>query len=102
MLEKLKQLNCDRLDLDEAVALHCLASQMESAFASFGVTAPRWLGDSQRALDADIRRRVHDDLRLRLDRAKARREALKTADQKRADAEAEVAGLEALLAGKQP
>jgi hypothetical protein len=99
MLEKLKQLNCDRLDLDEAVALHAFAGVMETSFAGFGVASPKWLTDAQRALDEEIRRRARDDLMARLARAKARKEALKTEAQKRADVDGEIAALEAALGG---
>jgi len=98
MYQHLKQLNMERIDVDEAVALVTYGRQLKAGFESYQVDAPAWLTDNIEALDKEIKSKRRDMLAARLAQAKSRLDALKTADEKRADLKAEIERLSAALA----
>lgn len=93
IIEKLKTLDVNRVDLDECITLSALAKMLRHEYEYFGAEPPAWLDTRIRTLARDIRARQHDYLEKRLAEAKARLEALKPADQRRAELEAEVKAL---------
>lgn len=99
MFAQLKNLSLDRLDVEEAVALYSFGSIMQSTYTMFGVPSPDWLDANMTALGKEIRSRHRDMLEARLKSAMARRDALKTAEEKRAAADSEIEALQKALAG---
>lgn len=102
MLERLKNLNIDRIDLDEAVALVAIGKMAQTTYAGFEVPAPRWLGESLETLSDEIRRRRREMLVARQRELAAQVSTLKSREERRADAEAELARINAQLAGTPP
>lgn len=93
----LKAVNYDKIDVDEAVALLGFGNMMQSQYRSSGLEVPEWLKDSVSSLEKDVARRKRDSLERALKSALARRDALKTADEKRREAEADIARINAAL-----
>lgn len=98
MYDKLKALNVDRLDLDEAVALRALACSIKQEYELHALEQPRWLQDAARALDEEIARRRRDSLLRRRSEVKARLDGLKPASEKRRELARELKSLDAKLA----
>lgn len=93
MLNQLKIMNVDRIDLDEAVALEAFAHGMRSVYDEYGLEAPDWFVNSCKTLATEIARRREDNLRKALAQAEAEAEALKTQKEKRTDNAARIARL---------
>lgn len=98
MLEQLRNVNVDRMDLDEVVALLTFGEQLQANYTANALEVPEWITDKTSALKKEAQRRRRDNLEAALKSAVARKEALKTADQKRADTDAEIERLKAALA----
>lgn len=97
MLEKLKALNLDRMDVDEAIELVTFGRVAEKTYSDYQVPSPEWLKDSIAALDGEIKRRRRDMLEARLKEVKARQTALKSREEKKAELDAELERLNAAL-----
>ena len=97
MLQELRDLNLERPDLDELVALHAFASGMEQSYSATGAEPPEWFKENKDALQREIKNRRRDSIERALKDAKARKEKLKTMDEKRADLDAEIARLSQAL-----
>lgn len=94
MLEKLKNLDVERIDLDEAVELSAIGRVVKDEYEKNGAEAPTWIDDRLREVRREIRARQADMIDKRLREAKARRASLKTTEEKRADLDREIAELE--------
>jgi len=97
MLNELRNLNTDRMDLDQAIALSAYGRQLESEFASLESPTPEWLTSNLKQLRREIADRMRDELTRRLTEAKSRREALTPAEEKRAALDKEIEALSAKL-----
>lgn len=98
MLERLKTLNVDRIELDEAIELLALAEVVEAKFAAVGLTAaPEYLTDAIRTLKSEIAGRMRDAREKRLKQIRAQKTQLMSADEKRLALSKEEAELEELL-----
>lgn len=87
MLEKLKQLNVDRLlDNDEAVSLSAYARTLESEYESLGIAAPEWIEKSTTVLREEIARRNRASDLARLKELEGELEGYKTVGEKRTEA----------------
>jgi len=84
MLQQLKNLNIERLDLDEGVALAAFGRAMEAEYAHVSAEAPDWLTDNLKALRKEVRQRLQDTLESRLLEVTSRIESLSTVEEKRA------------------
>lgn len=98
-LEQLQALNVDRIDFDEQIFLLVMAEQAKAKFEGFGVPSPSWLAEAIGTLTEEIKRKRRDQLALQLKQARQKREKLKTAEEKRADTDAEITRLEQALSG---
>ncbi len=96
MLEKLKNLTLDRMDLDEAIYLSSVARTMKTEFEHVGAEAPQWLDDRIRELRSEIRDRLRDKIQSRLREARSRLESLATPEERRTKLREEIADLEKL------
>lgn len=100
MLETLKNLNIDRLDLDEAIALSRFARSLRAEYEELGLEIPEWLDSRTRELRREIKARNQDYLEKRLKEAKDRYNRLKPAEEQRDEARAEVERLEKMVGGE--
>lgn len=98
MLEKLKNLNIDRvLDMDEAVTLSSYARSLEAEYDALELTVPEWLIKATDVLRAEIARRAHAaDLAL-LKEVEQEIESYKSQNERRNDAQRRLAGLQKKL-----
>lgn len=94
MLERLKTLQLDRMDLDDALALSAFARALKAEYEHCGAEAPAWLDDRTRELRSEIRDRLRDSVAKRLSEARSRLESLATPDEKRAKLREEIEKLE--------
>jgi len=96
MVQKLKSLDLERMDLDDAVELLSVANLMHATYNTEQVDVPEWLDTSIRELKREIRTRQQDSRERRLKELKSRREALATTEEKRLKIDNEIAELEKL------
>lgn len=96
MFDQLKNLDIDRMDLDEAVALLAFGKAVRAEYDSVQVEVPEWVDARIRELKREIHARQADSRDKRLRELKARREALKPAEERRSEIDAEIKRLEEL------
>lgn len=99
IIDRLKTLNLERLDADEAIADYVSAKGLIAGFGEFGVAPPTWLSDVSKNLGDEIRRRHRDMQVARLRELEAQETALLSRDEKRAAIKAEAEKLRAQLSG---
>lgn len=97
-LTDLKNYDVDRLQLEDLIHLDATAQATLTAYANNSVDVPDWLTTTGKRLKADIKQRNRDVLEKKLSEARARQAQLKTTEEKRQEAAAEVEKLTALLA----
>lgn len=97
MLERLKNFDIDRMDIDEVVYLSALARIMKQEYETVGAECPEWVDSRARSLRREIHARQADLTEKRLREAKSRLEAIKPASEKRKDIEQEIQKLEEML-----
>jgi len=97
MIEKLKSFSSTKYSLDELLALSAFQRSVRQEYESVWIDVPDWLDQSGRAILTAIKDRVRDELERKLASAKARRASLKTADERRKEADEEIAALTAKL-----
>lgn len=95
MLDQLKNLNVDRPQLDELIALQAEAASLKGAYEKFGIEEPEWLSNADRNLHREIRNRAAADIERKIREKKGQLEGLKTTAEKRAALEADLAALNA-------
>jgi hypothetical protein len=99
VLEKLRNLNIERMiDLDEAVALFAFGNMVLTSYKDQTLEPPAWLTDNLSVLGKDIKERRRDNLEAALKEALAKKSALRTAEEKRADLDGEIERLQKALA----
>jgi len=82
------------------VALRMFAGQLRDFYEKMQLEPPEWLDTRIKELSREIKSRTADMLEKRLREAKARREALKPATERREEVDAEIKRLEEQLAGQ--
>ena len=100
MLERLKNLNLEGLDIDEAIALSGFARGMKAEYDALSLETPEWLDTRIREVRREIKSRTADMFEKRLREAKARYETLKPTAERRDEVKAEIEKLEQMMAGK--
>ena len=100
MLDLLKNFNADRMEIDELVELAMFGDQILAKFKELGVETPVWIDEANKSVKRELKTKNADRLSMKLRSAKSRLETLKTPDEKRKATEAEIAELEAQLAGQ--
>lgn len=70
---------------------------IDDGYQEMKLDTPEWITDKLSTITREITLRVRSELQRKLRQAKARRSALKTADEKRKDLEDEIAALEVKL-----
>jgi hypothetical protein len=97
MYAQLRQVNARTIDLDEAVALLAFGRMVEAEFKNQGGGPPDWLSSVMTSLTKSIVERREEMLRARLSEVVSRRAALRTAEERRRDLDAEEASIRRLL-----
>jgi hypothetical protein len=97
MFDKLKSYDIDRASVDELIALAALAAAMIAEYQTNQLGAPEWVTTRLKSIRREIKTRVQDQLEAKLAEAKARRESLRTTEEKRTVLDAEIAALTAQL-----
>lgn len=82
LIAQLKELQAERLSLDEKLALLAFAKTMAGEYTQFGLQVPNWLAEAQRTLQADVKQEVRDRLLKEQRELKAQREQHMSAEQK--------------------
>ena len=100
MIEKLKALNVERIDLEEAVELMGLAQQQLVVYGAYTLPIPAWLATAHNLLHEDIQRRQRDALKARQRELDTKLKALRTREEQRAQIEAELAQVKDALGDK--
>ena len=95
MLDRLKNLDVQRPDLEELVFLSAQAKILRAEFEVENVDVPEWLDNSARALKREVRTRLANSVDKRVREIKSRLDALKTPSEKKAELEKELATLTA-------
>lgn len=98
MYNALRNINIDRLDIGEAMALRAFGRSLAGEYNHFGIDIPEWLLNNLDLLDADIKTRHREELKLKLRREKEKFETYKTASEKRKESQDVIKRLEEALA----
>lgn len=93
----LRGLDVERYTVDELIELRAGARVLELEYQAANYEVPEWLKERTVMLDAEIKRLRADTMRKRVRELVAQKSALRTADEKRADVDAELARLQAEL-----
>lgn len=80
--------------VEELILAKAQLVTVDQGYQEMHLETPEWIIDKLNEVDSEIKSRVKSELIKRLRTAKARRAALKTADEKRRDLDAEIAELE--------
>ena len=99
MLDRLKHLDLDRIDVDEAVYLVTLGESMKAQYTGRGLETPEWLVQNTKELDREIRNRQRDNLEKAKKETIAALDALKTPTQRREELQAKLERLNQALGG---
>jgi hypothetical protein len=97
LLHDIKNFNADAVNLDDAVATLAVGKAIIAEWSAQGIPAPDWLSEKVGEIGREVKARHRDFLERALREAMARKAALKTREQKAADADGEIERLKALL-----
>lgn len=94
ILDTLKRVNIDGVDLEKAIALLAFGRTLQAEYAELELETPDWLNVRLRELRREINTRVADAKEKRLSELKSRRETLETPEVRRKKIDAEIKKLE--------
>ena len=97
MLNELKNLPIDRMEMEQLVALLVFGESLVAGFEANEVDVPEWLKDRVKLLGRQVRDKNEDALRARLRQAQNKLNAMQPEAAKRKALAAEVAALEKKL-----
>lgn len=97
MLNRIRNIEADRMDLDEFVELLMFGKLALQTYSDNILEPPQWLVEGVGTLEKTVKERRRDNLEKAMKEKKARLETLKSAEEKRADLLAEIAKLQAAL-----
>ena len=83
--------------VEELILMRSELQVIDVGYQELKLPTPEWVIDKLTAVNREIALRVQGELERRLKAAKARRAALRTADEKRRDLDSEIAELEGML-----
>ena len=97
LIDVLKTLKAEQMDLDDMVALYSSATQLKATYEQYKVQVPAFVTEAMSVLDHDIKVKRREHL-LRLKAiAEGKRSRLLSREEQRTQADQEIADLEALL-----
>ena len=97
LYSRLKNLDIDRVDIDEKIALSAFAGTLTSEYARYGAEPPDWLEQRSKELSRDIKASLSAIIEKRLRDLRNRKAALLPREAKLANLDADIAALEAKL-----
>ena len=97
VIERIKAVNTDRIDLDDAVELYALGGIVKTTYDGNQLEAPEALRDGLDGLGKLIKTKRRDNIERALKEATARRASLSTAEEKRGREDSEITRLKQLL-----
>lgn len=98
MLQRLKELNVDRLlDVDEAVSLSAFARAQAAEYEELGLPVPGWLEKSTDVLREEIAWRTRASDLAELKRLETELEGMKTLGERKTDTQKKLAALQGRL-----
>ena len=100
MLERLKHLDLNPMDIDEMVELSTYATQLQAQYVHLEVQPPSWLEVRARELNREIKSRENDRLEKELRDLETQGAADLTAEERRAGRKEKIEALKAKLAGR--
>jgi len=83
--------------IEELILIQSQLRTIDNGFQELKTDTPEWVTDKISEVDHEINTRMRGELMRRLRQAKARRSALRTADEKRGDLDREITELEAKI-----
>jgi hypothetical protein len=89
----------DGVSVDELLALHAFGRGLEGSYKEFQLGTPDWITESLTVLNQEIKAKHRDILSKQLAEAKARRESLRSTEEKRKAVDASIEELEKALNG---
>ena len=95
MLDRLRNLDVERLDVDEMVALSLFARDLAEEYKTLGLDAPEWLDVRSTEVRREISTRRADLRDKRIRELRASLSALKTKEERKVELHAELERLEA-------
>lgn len=93
MLDEFKNINVDRLDIDELVNLAAFGRQFRQEFEALSAPVPEYVDDNLRTVRGEINARLADRRAARSREIKSQLENLKSREEKRTQLEKELAAL---------
>ena len=97
MLDKLKNFDVDRMDVDELMEMSILAREMSAEYQHYGSKVPEWLVERGKSIAREIKARLSDTLEKELREKRSRLEQLIPASERREQLQREIAELEAKI-----
>ena len=93
MLDQFKNINVDRMDIDELVNLASFGRQFRQEFESLGAPVPEYVDDNLRTLRGELNARLADRRAARAREIRSQLDSLKSREEKRTQLEQELAAL---------
>lgn len=100
MMEQIRNLNLDRIDLDDAVGMLAFANVVSATYAEMKMEPPAWFTDKRGSLSGYVEQRRKENLTKAAKEIKAELNKLKTAEEKRSELNARLKEIEAAMASK--
>lgn len=98
MLLELKRFDADRVvEMENLVGLLVFAEGLKAGFIAHSLETPEWILDRIDTIKTEIHVRRKNEIKAKIKEAEARVASYKTASEKRADAQAELDKLKALV-----
>lgn len=98
MLDQLRNLNLDRIDIEDAIAGLAFGKTVAAEFGAQKLPVPEWLQEKNEALAREINIRRRDQLAATKKELLRERDKLRTADEKRADLDRRLSEIDTALA----
>ena len=90
----IQESTADSLSVEELILAQAQLKTIDAAYQEMKLDTPEWVIDKLSEVGLEITVRVRSELQRRLKTAKSRRSALRTADERRKELDAEIAELE--------
>lgn len=97
LIEALKTLKTEQMDMDDMVALYSSAMSMKSTYESFKVPVPEFVTDAMGILDTEIKSKRRERLLRQRAILQAKEARLLSREEQRSKNSAELAEIESLL-----
>ena len=98
IIVNLQAIEIDTTGIEDLMIIKNQLSVIDTEYQNLTLDTPEWVTDKLGEVSREINNRVTAELQMKLKQAKSRRAALKTADEKRKDLDAEITALESKLA----